>query len=273
MRDQALPILLTVVTAAALVAVLLGEIALLNRLAGAGISISIRWYDVLVGMTIYLKTSVDFAIFIARVMERNPGWRSRIAIEIGTAAGNAAGTFAILAVWVLFHQVAWLLGIMIVIASLVLLRLAEDGMEHAKDAVAGYRAALRRPIQGATGVLSRINGWFDPVLGRLVPSMNAEGKERLSFWPLIVFSFTVPFVLGLDDFAGYVPLFSVVNVVGFATGVFLGHMILNVVLYLSPKRTVAVVTQPLISLLGSAAFVGLALWGLIEAGRLLAEYL
>jgi hypothetical protein len=82
-------------------------------------------------------------------------------------------------------------------------------------------------------------------------------------------SFTVPFILGLDDFAGYVPLFNVVNVFGFAIGVFLGHMVLNIFLYLSPKRTIQAVKNPIISLVGSIAFVLLAGWGLFEAYKLL----
>jgi len=54
----------------------------------------------------------------------------------------------------------------------------------------------------------------------------------MAFLPLCVFSFTVPFILGLDDFAGYVPLFDLINVFGFAIGVFSGHMFLNIMLYI-----------------------------------------
>ena len=98
--------------------------------------------------------------------------------------------------------------------------------------------------------------------------MKAD-KKNLTFWGLFSFSFTVPFVLGLDDFAGYVPLFNVVNVFGFAIGVFAGHMVLNALLFISPDRTIKAVKNPLIAFLGSIAFVLLAVWGLVEVYKIL----
>jgi hypothetical protein len=42
----------------------------------------------------------------------------------------------------------------------------------------------------------------------VVPKIDAKDKGPLRFWPLFWFSCSIPFILGLDDFAGYVPLFS-----------------------------------------------------------------
>jgi hypothetical protein len=60
-----------------------------------------------------------------------------------------------------------------------------------------------------------------------------------------------------------------VNVFGFAVGVFFGHTILNIFLFLSPQRTIKIVKNPIISFFGSIAFVGLGLWGLFEAAKLI----
>lgn len=76
-------------------------------------------------------------------------------------------------------------------------------------------------------------------------------------------------ILRLDDFAGYVPLFNLVNVFGFAVGVLAGHTILNLFLFLNPDKTVSVVKNPLISFFGALAFVGLAIWGVRETLGLL----
>jgi len=84
-----------------------------------------------------------------------------------------------------------------------------------------------------------------------------------------MFAFTVPFILGLDDFAGYVPLFKIVNVFGFAIGVFAGHMILNIFLFISPKTTINVVKNAYISAVGALVFIGLAIWGISETIHLL----
>lgn len=72
-----------------------------------------------------------------------------------------------------------------------------------------------------------------------MPHGGMKASSFTKFWPLFLFASSVPFILGLDDFAGYVPLFSVINVFGFAIGVFLGHMILNILLYISPERTIS----------------------------------
>ena len=129
--NQVLPIALTVVVCFVMTGLLYLEIILLNLATPSDIATHIRWSDILVGLTIYLKTSVDFGMFIGKLMEQYPTWKDRIAIEIGTAAGNALGTLLILVVWAFFKEVTWLLALMIVIAALVLLRLAEESLEHA----------------------------------------------------------------------------------------------------------------------------------------------
>lgn len=268
--EQGIPLALTFVVFAAMWAVLYGEILLLNSFgSNEHISGFILLQDVLVGMTIYLKTSIDFAIFIGHLMRTHPGWKNRIAIECGTAAGNALGTFVILAIWNFFRNVDWLLAIMVLIASLVLLKLAEDGLEHAKTEDARYPRLFRKAVDVCDMVLRPVNRFFSPVLHRIVPHASLNTTKKYGWIGLIFFSGTIPFILGLDDFAGYVPLFSIVHVYGFAVGVLLGHLILNIALFLSPDTTIKVVKQPVISFLGSLAFVGLAAWGLHEVWKIL----
>lgn len=268
-RDQAIALFLTVTTCGALIALLWGEIHLLNIFTSDDISLSIHWSDVLIGMTIYLKTAIDFAIFIGRLMDKNKGLKGRIGIEIGTALGNAVGTMAILLIWTFFKEVTWLLAIMVFVAGLVLFRLAEDGMEHIDAQNQSYPKLFRRFILGFEAMLQKINGLFGPLLNKLIPSRSLKVEKSTTFKALLVVSFTVPFILGLDDFAGYVPLFNIVNVFGFSIGVFTGHMVLNILLYLFPKRTIATVKNPIISFLGSIAFFGLAVWGIVEAIKLI----
>ncbi len=269
LSNQIIPVSLTVVVFFFLVLLLWLQILGLNYFTETDIQIRIDWVDVLVGMTIYLKTSIDFAIYIGNLMSRNPGWKSRVAIEIGTAAGNAAGTMAILLLWDFFREVRWLLFIMILLAALVLFKLAEEGLEHAKTEDKKFPRWFTKTVDMLEHWLSLLNKAIAPVLRFVIPNVSMKSGTHLRFWPLFLLAFTVPFILGLDDFAGYVPLFSVVNVFGFAIGVFLGHMILNVLLYISPERTIKIVKNPIISLLGSIAFVLLGIWGLYEAVKLI----
>jgi cadmium resistance protein CadD (predicted permease) len=270
LKRQFLPLVLTIVVCAALVGFLWLEIVGLNQLTSTDILLQIHWVDVLVGLTIYLKTSIDFAIFIGLLMSKNASWKSRIAIEVGTALGNALGTMAILLVWTFFKEIRWLLAIMVFLAALVLFKLAEDSLEHVTNEGVGL-PIVKRAAHFLERGLQRLNHFLAPVLRFILPNLKATKEGALPFWPLFLTSFTIPFILGLDDFAGYVPLFSVVNVLGFGTGVFVGHMILNFFLFLSPERTIRIVKNSLISFLGSIAFIGLGVWGLVEVVRILAE--
>lgn len=264
-RDQSFALTLTVVTCAVLIGLIWVEVRILNHWIDGKIALRISLADILVGAVIYLKTAIDFVIFIAQLMSKNPGLKGRIGIEIGTALGNGIGTMLILIVWAFFKKVHWLLAVMIVIAALVLLRLAQDTLVHARN----YHPRLEALINGLDRSLAFINRITEPVLTRIVPAQSMKAAHKRTLRALLVMAFTVPFILGLDDFAGYVPLFNVVNVFSFSIGVLLAHMFLNISLYISPNRTIAAVKNPLLSFAGSVAFVGLAAWGLIEAFRLL----
>lgn len=268
-REQAIPVVLTVVVFVVLCILLYGVILILNVFSRTDIYTQIRWSDVLVGLTIYLKTSVDFAILIGNLMSKFTGWKNRIAIEIGTGLGNALGTLIILTIWNFFRDVEWLLVLMIFIAALVLLKLAEEGLEHAVEGERGFPRWFKTVIHYFKQSLKLVNNAVMPVLKYVIPNLSMRPKANLTLWGLFSASFTIPFILGLDDFAGYVPLFSIVNVFGFAIGVFLGHMILNMALFVSPAKTIKLVKNPVISFVGSIVFVGLAIWGFVEVYRIL----
>ncbi len=269
--NQAVPLFLTTVVFVTGVGILFTEIFFLNRLVISREPIIpvLRIPDILIGLTIYLKTSIDFAIFIGRLMSKYPGWKNRIMIEIGTALGNIVGTVGILLLWDFFREIRLLMAVMIIIASLVLLRMAEEGLEHVKDESGHYKIPFAKLALSFESVLHRVNAFLAPVLNKIIPRTDMKEDGLKNMMGLFIVAFTIPFILGLDDFAGYIPLFNVVNVYGFGTGVFLGHMLLNIALFLSPKVTIKVVKHPYISFVGSLAFVGLACWGLLEAAKLL----
>lgn len=282
--SQFVPIALTGVVMAGFLTLLHAAIVVFNLIPSSEkIYLEIRWVDILVGSTIYLKTSIDFAIFIGRMMAANPGWRNRVALEIGTAAGNTLGTIAIIGLWVTLKHVDILLAAMVFVASLVLFELAHGSLEHfANWQSAGLPAtpvskngrvtdALKRMMFFLLhGFLDRIKKVIDPILRRVMPDLGSAMKGKASLpWPqLLVFSASVPFILGLDDFAGYVPLFSVVNVYGFAIGVIASHTLLNVALFLSPTKTTNIVKNEVVSFLGTIAFIGLGIYGLVETYRI-----
>ncbi len=268
---QLVPLFLTVVVLLVLIFTLHSTLLFFNLFPVRElIDMNIHWVDVAIGITIYLKTSIDFAIFMGRLMTTNTGWKNRVAIEIGTAAGNAVGTIAIIGLWVLFKDVHLLLALMVALAALVLFELEHGSLEHFETWKTG-KGVKNAIFLGLSGFLGVINKLTDPILSRVMPNLGEKlkGKSKLSWKELLVFSASVPFILGLDDFAGYVPLFSVINVYGFAIGVISAHTILNIALFLSPAKTIQAVKNEYISFAGTIAFIGLAIYGIWEALRIL----
>src|SRR4051812_1104357 len=112
LTNQLIPLAATSLVCVAGVGLVYEEISLLNQFFSSteSIALAIRWPAVLIGLTIYLKTAIDFAIFIGRLMTKYEGWKNRILIESGTALGNIAGTLMILLIWALFREVKPLLA-------------------------------------------------------------------------------------------------------------------------------------------------------------------
>ncbi len=272
---QFIPVILTVLTFLGLATLLYGLLLILSSLnLKYPIILDFRKREVLLGIIIYLKTAIDFAIFIGNLMHSNPGWKKRIAIELGTAVGNAAGTFLILILWTLFKEVPLLMIVMIFIASVVLLRMAEESLEEfLKQKRSFISVNIRKPVSMLQEQLNLVNKLFRPILKFFVPHLNLTRTKKLSFLNLVAFSFTIPFVLGLDDFAGYIPLFTVVNVFGFSVGVLLGHMLLTIGLFAFPSKTVAVVKHPFVLAIGGVAFIGLGLYGFYESFQILLTFI
>lgn len=269
LKTQLLPVGLTIIICGLLIAGLWLEISFINQILHTNISLKARGVDILVGLTIYLKTSIDFAIYIGNLMEKNPTWKGRIAIEVGTALGNAFGTFVIIALWALFQNIPWLSALMILIAALVLFKLAEDGFRHAIQEDTTPEKWYSKTSRKIMRVLLPINHVLGKVLQYIMPNLSMKGAEEKGFFQLLKISIFIPFILGLDDFAGYLPLFDIIKIFGFAIGVFVGHMLLNMMLYISPRHTIKAVKNPIISLLGGLAFIGLGLWGIIDVIHLI----
>jgi hypothetical protein len=184
---------------------------------------------------------------------------------------------AVLVIWYFFKEIKWLLAGMILLAALVLFRLAQTSIEHIFETDTDHgdnvevSSGVMKAANGLKSILNPVNNFLNPLLSRILPETKFNSQKKLTYFGLIMSSFSIPFILGLDDFAGYVPLFNVVNVFGFGIGVFAGHCILNIFLFISPNTTIRAVKNPIISLVGSVAFIGLGLWGIWEVLHIIAE--
>jgi len=275
---QVVPITLAVILFILLSLGLHDLLTWVNSVHGFNLDLSLHISSIVFGALIYFKTSVDFGIFIGRLMHLYPGWKNRIAIELGTALGNALGTIAILLLWLFVAQINFLLAFMIAFSSLVLLELAFVGLEHFNhwQEEASILGFLYNLVEKPLSFINKIQG---PLLRRVLPGLgevfrgleDEETGEKLAVpWgKLLMFSLTIPILLGADDFAGYVPAFSLVTIYGFAVGIFGAHALLNIALFVSPRHTISFVRNSFIAYVGTVAFIILAVFGFVEVVRIL----
>lgn len=267
--EKIIPVILTVLTFFVLSTLLYGVLLVLDSLhLQYPIILDFRKRELLFGILIFLKTAIDFAIFMGNLMHTNPGWKKKIAIAFGTSIGNAFGTFLILIVWTLFKEIPALMVISILFSSVILLKLSEESFELFLKQKKSF-IKIRMPVGLLQNQLDFVNNLFRPILKFFVPDLNLTRTKKLSFINLIVFSFTIPFILGINDFAGYIPLFEYVNVFGFTLGVMLGHMLLTIGLFMLPKKTVSVVKHPIVLIGGGLAFLAIAIFGFYESFKIL----
>ena len=269
--EKIIPVILALLTFFILSTLLYWVLLFLDSLhLNYPVILDFRRREVIFGILIYLKTAIDFAIFMGNLMHTNPGWRKKIAIAFGTSIGNAFGTFLILIVWTLFKEIPALMTLGVFISSVILLKLAEENFEIFLKQKKSF-IKIRMPVNLLQNQLDFVNNQFRPVLKFLVPDLNLTGTKKLSFINLIVFSFTIPFILGINDFVGYIPLFEYVNVFGFTLGVMLGHMLLTIGLFLLPKKKVGIVKHPVVLIGGGLAFLAIGIFGFFEAFKILAS--
>lgn len=273
--SQVIPLSLAFVSMAVFLVILGLNAHLLNKVFPVEpIKFVFRPLDLALGLYLYIKTSVDFAVFIGSMMVANRGWKNRVAVEWGTSLGNFAGTILILWIWVMFRSIGPIFeGLIVLIASFVLLELAAGSMERLKaarwDKAGGFREWF---YKGAKNLLiirrytAVFLGWMPDVEGAMA------GKKLPNFRALLLYSFTIPFILGSDDFASYLSVFNVVNVLSFASGVILGHGLLLAGMFAAPMVVERLMASPSFSALAVTTFFVIFGIGVQDGSRSLLEW-
>lgn len=254
---QLIPLSIALVSTVLFILILLGNTHILNRLFPVEpIRFIFRPFDLALGLYLYVKTSVDFAVFIGAMMLSNPGWKNRVAVEWGTSLGNFLGTIVIIWLWSAFRTVGLIFeGIIVLLASFVLLELAAGSMERLKSAAWDQSDGIKKWFFRFATFFLNIRRITAPFLKWMPDVKGAMSGRRLpNFRALFLYSFSVPFILGSDDFAGYISVFSVVNVLSFATGVLIGHGLLLAGMFAVPMTVETLMGNPWFSALAVTTF-------------------
>ncbi len=271
--NQIIPLIVAAGSGLAFLLILAINVHLTNLLlANNPILLVFRFTDFLLGIYLYLKTSVDFAVFIGSMIHANPGWKNRIAVEWGTSLGNFVGTIAIIWVWILFHALGPIFeGTIILLASFILLELAAGSLYRLQQAGWDRSTSWHHLFyKSSYSLLSLLRRFTSPFL-KWMPDVKGTmaGKKAANLTSLLLYSFTIPFVLGSDDFAGYMSIFNVVNIFPFAVGVIVGHSLLLAGIFAIPQTVEKIMAKPLTSALAVTTFLIIFTIGTIDGGKLL----
>lgn len=225
-----------------------------------GLSTEFIWWQFALGIFIYLKTSVDYALFVGGLMGENEGIPKRIAMNVGTQVGCFLGVTMIVILWSFFKEIHWLMAILLVIAGYILIGLGDGSQEHFESLPEGFRKPLRiffditRPVVG-------LFTWFMPD-GEMSAVPMTVGR-------LLLVSSIIPFALGADDLAGYMTLLQPANVFSLLVGIYFGDAIIDIALFFSPKTTVSIVKNRWVSYFGALFFIGLGVVSIFDGVMLI----
>lgn len=231
----------------------------LNTVGPGNILIQFTWGQFLIGMLIYLKTAVDYAIFVGLLMDKNPGTPKRIAMNAGTSTGAFIGVTAIAVLWYFFKEIHWLMFILLFVSAGILFSLGDASQEYFEK----VDKRLRYPLElffKITRPLVKVLTFFLPE-GEIKP--KSMGTKKLFF-----FSGVLPFVLGSDDLAGYMVLLSPINIFSILLGIYFADAVIDIALFYNHKWTVKAVKNKWISYLGALFFIGLGIMSIMGALKL-----
>lgn len=259
MKKQLIPISLSLGLFALFSASTYGILLILNCFMSEPLALTLTIGQFLLGIFIYLKTSVDYALFVGGLMEQNPGIRNRIAMNIGTQIGCFIGVTAIVVIWSFFREIRWLMAILLVIAGMILIGLGDGSQEHF-ETLPGW---AKRPLEGffnLTRPLVQIFTFFMPE--------SDMSPQAMKWGKLFLVSGIIPFALGADDLAGYMVLLTATNVFSLLLGIYFGDAIIDIALFAKPEWTVAVVKNRWVAYLGALFFIGLGILSITHAIQL-----
>ena len=250
-ENQIVPIVVSLGGAIVFVGLTFLTILLLNSVDGINnkINLEISFIQIFLGMFIYLKTAVDYAIFVGMMMEKNAGMYKRIAMNAGTSVGCYIGVSLILVLWYFFKEINWLMFILLIISGAVLLSLGDASQEH----FGKINKMLKRPIE-------LFFNFVRPVVKALtffMPEGNFKPK-KMRVWQLFLFSGLLPFLLGADDLAGYMALMNPINVFSLLIGIYFADAIIDILLFCNRNLTIKIVKNKWIIYIGTIFFIVLA---------------
>ncbi len=233
---------------------------LINPVSAEKVKILLRPFDVTVGFLLYFVTAIDYALIVGRMQVINTGSKPRFVMNVFTCLGCFFGVTLVLFLWGFAKEVPFLIIPILFFAGSVMVKLAYEGRDYFSSS---------HQIPGALRIVTGkiLNGlyFFTRFLTGWIPKLGSPDLVRMSLTRLAKWSFFLPFIIGLDDLVGYMGAMTIYNVFSLLFGIYLADVVIDILIFVSPRTTKRIVESPYLSFLAAYAFMYLAYKSFSEA--------
>lgn len=232
----------------------------INPFSSEKILIELHLFDVLVGFFLYFVTAVDYALIIGRMQNVNKGLKARFTMNVFTCVGCFVGVTLVLFLWGFAKEVDWLIVALLIFAGSVMVKLAFEGLEYFQ-----HSPSIWKPLRTVT---STVVIWFHHLTQGLtfwIPELGSPAVKTMSLGQLATWSFLLPFIIGLDDFVGYMGAMTIYNVFSLLVGIYAADIVIDILIFVSPTFTKKMVESAVLSLIATYAFLYLMYKSFSEA--------
>jgi len=239
---------------------------LINPTLTDKVSLEFRWIDTAVGFFLYFVTAIDYALVIGRMQVSNPGSKARVVMNVATVIGCYIGVTLVLFLWGFAKEITWLIIPILIFAGSVMIKLAYEGIDYFINSpkIPKFISHFTSLLVNTLYYITRIFTFWMPEISK--PSVKPMTMNKLAIW-----SFILPFIIGLDDLIGYMGAMTIYNVFGLLIGIYFADILIDILIFVSPKLTKKVVESVALAFIATFAFLFLAYKSITEAGLLLHE--
>lgn len=222
----------------------------INPFSTEKIIVQLHLVDFLVGFFLYFVTAIDYALIVGRMQVNNPSISARVVMNIFTCLGCFFGVTLVLFLWGFAKEIDWLIIALLIFAGSVMVKLAYEGLEYFKDEKSIWFPVRKVVVSGVTSLHEVTRG-----LTFWIPELGSPSVAKMTLKELAKWSFLLPFIIGLDDFVGYMGAMTIYNVFSLLAGIYVADVLIDILIFASPALTKKLVESPIFSLLASLAFI------------------
>lgn len=224
--------------------------------------------DFLVGFFLYFVTAIDYALIVGRMSVVNKGLKQRSVMNVFTCVGCFVGVMGILFLWGYAKEMTGFIVPLLVFAGSVMIKLAYEGHEYFVNSV-----NIPKIFRVITWVILRHLYKVTKLFTFWMPDLGSPKIKKMSIWELAKWSFFLPFIIGIDDLVGYMGAMTIYNAYGLIVGIFVADILIDILIFVSPKMTKKLVENEMLSLVAAWVFLYLGYKSFSEVGRIIFEKL